>query len=339
MRNKFFIIATTFFATALLFSNAEAQNRKLAQTGMKFLNVGAGAEATGMAEAVTSIEGSSVAMFYNPAGMARISSTVDATVGQTNWIADINHKFASIAFSPSQGDYGVIGINLQFVDYGTLQGTIRANNTDGYLETGNFTPSASSIGVSYARALSDRFSVGGNMKYVTQDLGTTTISVDANGNAAGTTHTIGKVVVFDFGTLYRTGFKSLNFGVAIRNFSREVKYERENFQLPLIFKIGISMNAMDFLDVPKETQSFVIGIDATHPRDFPEQINIGGEYSFMKMLAVRAGYMFNNDEYGFTGGVGVQAKVSDYKLGFDYSYTPFGVFDQVHRISVTISLF
>ncbi len=58
----------------------------------------------------------------------------------------------------------------------------------------------------------------------------------------------------------------------------------------------------------------------------------------MKSLAIRGGYMFNNDEYGYTLGLGVQQEFSGIHLGVDYSYMPFGVFSDVHRISFQISL-
>ena len=276
-------------------------------------------------------------MFYNPASMSRLSSLYDINFGQTRWIADINYNFASIAISPSHGDYGVIGLILQSVDYGDLQETIRSNNEQGFLDLGTFRPTASVIGLGYSKALSDRFSVGGNLKFVTQNLGNGTTSLDVYGNPIRTKSST-DVLVFDFGMLYRTGFKSLNFGVAIRNFSKEVKYEREGFQLPLIFKIGVSLNAIDFTDMDIKTHSLIFSVDATHPRDYPEQVNIGAEYLFMQMLALRGGYMSNNDEYGFTGGVGVQRTFGDVHLCFDYSYTPFGVFNQVSRISVQFTM-
>jgi hypothetical protein len=313
------------------------QNQKLAQTGMKFLNVGAGAQQTAMGEAVTSLEGSSLSMFYNPAAMARLSSLYDVTLGQTRWIADINHNYASVAINPSNGDYGVIGFTMQFVDYGDLQETIRSNNQQGFLDVGTFRPTASAIGIGYARALSDRFSVGGNVKYVTQNLGNAATLLDSYGNSTRTKSSK-DVMVFDFGMLYKTGFKSLNFGVAIRNFSQEVKYEREGFQLPLIFKIGVSMNAVDFTDLDNKMHSLLFSVDATHPRDYPEQVNLGAEYLFMQILAMRGGYMSNNDEYGWTYGLGVQKAFGEVKLGFDYSYTPFGVFTEVSRISVTLTM-
>jgi hypothetical protein len=276
-------------------------------------------------------------MFYNPASMARLSSIYDIALGQTRWIADINHNFASVAISPSHGDYGVFGFMMQFVDYGDLQETIRSNNEQGFLDIGTFRPTASAIGIGYARALSDRFSVGGNVKFVSQNLGDATTTTDSYGNPLKSTSSK-DVLVFDFGMLYKTGFKSLNFGVAVRNFSQEVKYEREGFQLPLIFKIGISINAIDLVDLNHETHSLLFSVDATHPRDYPEQVNLGAEYVFMEILAVRGGYMSNNDEYGWTYGLGLQKTIGDIKLGFDYSNTPFGVFTEVSRISLNLTM-
>jgi len=335
MNKKFtgIILLTFLFGIALM----QGQDRKIAQTGMKFLNVGASAQATGMAEAITSIEGQSMSMFYNPAGMARQESFVDVYINQTQWIADITHNFASISINPEGGTYGVIGLTLQFVDYGDLQRTIRADNTQGFLELGTFKPAASAIGIGYANALSDRFSVGGNIKFVNQDLGTSTTGLDPQGGRIDKSSST-DVLVFDFGMLYKTGFKSLQFGVSVRNFSKEVKYEEEGFQLPLIFKIGLSMNLIELLEMDKATDSFILAVDATHPRDYPEQINLGAEYTFMKLLSVRGGYMFNNDEYGLTAGVGVQKDVAGFHLGVDYSYMPFGVFSTVHRIAFQLSV-
>ena len=73
--------------------------------------------------------------------------------------------------------------------------------------------------------------------------------------------------------------------MTIRNFAQEVKFEKERFQLPLIFKIGASVNAIDFFDeIDKSQHSLLVSVDATHPRDYPEQLNLGMEYQFMEFL-------------------------------------------------------
>jgi len=323
-------------ACATLASPDYAQ-QKLAQAGMKFLTVGTDARATAIGEAMTAVEGYSSSMFFNPAAMGWMTKLGSLSVGQTRWIADINHYFGSVALAPFNGEYGVIGMTVLSIDYGELQETIRADNEQGFLDIGTFKPTAFAIGLSYARALSDRFSVGGNVKYVTQDLGNSTVSLRPSGEAEKVSNST-NVIAFDFGILYRTGFKSLNFGMTVRNFSREIRYQQENFQLPLIFKIGVSMDILDFFPVDKEMHAFLLSVDATHPRDYPEQINIGGEYLFAKTLALRGGYMLNNDEYGLTLGFGVQRALGDFQLGLDYSYTPFGVFDAVHRLSFQFTM-
>lgn len=317
-------------------STAFAQ-QKLAQAGMDFLNVATDPRAEGMGEAVTSLDGNSTSMFFNTAGMARLTSIATISVGQVDWIAGIKHFFASAAFSPFHGEYGVIGIDMRSVNYGDLQETIIANNQQGFQDIGTFSPSAYSVGIGYAKALSDKFSVGGNVNYVTQNLGQSITNITSTGGYVESTSKM-NVVSFDFGMLYRTGFKSLAFGMDIRNFSRELKYVQETFDLPLIFNIGISMNVLDMWNVNSKSQSLILAVDATHPRDYPEQLNVGAEYTFMQVVSLRAGYMFNNNVYGFAGGVGLHENIGGVNVGIDYSWTPFtGGFADVQRLSFNVA--
>lgn len=314
--------------------------RKLAQTGMKFLSVGTDARAMAVGEAVTAVEGYSSSMFFNPAGMSRLGSLMNFSVGMTQWIADINYYFGSFALSPRRGQYGVFGVTVLVVNYGGADDkyffpTIRANNEQGFIDLDKNVfkpPTASAIGVGYARALTDRFSVGGHVRYVTQNLGSATLAPDIIQKYSKS------VLAYDFGILYKTGFRSLNFGMTVRNFSREIRYERESFQLPLIFKMGLSMNVLDVFVENQRDHALLLSVDATHPRDYPEQINVGGEYVFLKTLALRGGYMFNNDEYGLTAGFGLHRHFGQSHLAIDYSYTPFGVFNSVHRFTFQFSL-
>ncbi len=312
---------------------ASAQNKKLAQTGLKFLNVATDPRAVAMGEAVTSVEGNSSSLFFNPAGMARMQSSAHAEFGNTQWIADIKHYYGSVAIATPNHEYGVFGITYQSVNYGEFLRTVRADNVDGYMDMGTFTPVAVSLGVGYSRALSDRFAIGARVAWNRQDLGDGFNTVDANRNPIANENTI-DVMSFDFGMFYKTGFKSLNFAASIKNFSKEVKYQREGFQLPLMFRIGISANVMDFIAEGKFSDPLLISVDAINARDFPETVNLGMEYVFMKTLALRGGYMFGYDEQDFTVGVGLQHTFEGIGIGIDYAYTPFGVFGNVNRFSL-----
>jgi hypothetical protein len=326
MRKLFLIFVTLIAVVALFVSDAYSQ-KKLAQTGFQFLSVGSDARASAMGEAFTTVEGSSSALFYNPAGLARFTSLVEVATNHTSFIAGIKHYSFRLALNPAEGKYGVFGISFMSVDYGEMQGTMVWANPNGYIDTEVFSPTAIAIGIGYANALTDRFAIGGQIKQVAQSLGKSVVPDE------GTKKNIASALAFDFGTVYRTGFKSLAFGMSVRNFSEEVKFEKEGFQLPLTFKIGLSMDALDFLMETHEKQSLLVVIDAVHPRSYPEYINLGTEYLFMDMLALRLGYISGHDEYGLAMGFGVQ----QFGLAFDYAYTPFGVFNSVHRITVSFS--
>ncbi|MFH0992475.1 MAG: PorV/PorQ family protein [bacterium] len=342
-------ILALFILLAIVVSTgfAQQENKKLAQTGMKFLNVGMSARQASLADAFTSVEAGSSSMFYNPSGMAKLGRLGEASFGQVNWIADIKHLYGAVALSPADGDYGVIGLSMQYVTYGEIEATVLANNKQGFLDLGTFEPNALMFGLSYARALTNKFSIGATAKMVRQDLGTGIINANYTYAPDGTTP-IGladsgkveaenklNVVAFDFGLMYQTGFKSLTLGMTIRNFAREVKYQKEGFQLPLTFKIGMSMNVLDLFEVDPKEQSLFVAVDAEHPRDYPEQLRIGMEYMFMKTVALRVGYVSPADEYSICYGVGVQQSLSGVNFGIDYAYTPFGVFNNVQRISLS----
>ncbi len=314
----------------LLCSGFLSAQTKLAQTGFKFLSVGADARAAAMGEAVTAVENGSNSMFYNPAGMARQQRLVEVSFNSTSWIADINYLNASLSFAPSNGDFGVFGAYVSNVDYGDLKKTIRDLSEGGsYIDLGGYSPKAMVFGVGYAIALSDKFTVGANLKYAYLDFGTHYNGWKNKSFNEGT-------MAFDFGVIYKTGFKSLNFAMDVKNFSQELDYVEESFQLPMAFKIGLSMDLIDLTDINPDDHSFILSVDAHHPRDYKEQLLFGCEYTIWNTLSARVGYVTPTDEQGICAGIGVKQNVAGVEIGMDYSYSDFGVFDTVHRINVNI---
>ena len=338
MKRTILILVAGLLIGCLLTTNGFAQKKKkLAQSSFQFLSVISDARAAAMAEAMTSLQIGSSALFFNPAGMANMQNFLDMTASTNQWIADITHNTFSLSINPARGRYGVFGFSVQSVDYGEFYGTRIDKTTDlGYFDTEIFELSSIAIGVGYAKQLTDRFSVGGQVRWVRQDLGQSVIPM-----ITAEQDTIPKTVsseltplAFDFGTQFKTDIKSLVFGMSIRNFSKEIKYVEEGFQLPLVFNLGISMNLMDFWEEKPLDQALYISVDASHYRSHPEQIKIGLDYQLMKVLSLRGGYITNNDESGISFGVGV----SHFGLTFDYAYTPFGVFDYIQRLTARFSL-
>ena len=307
---------------------------KLAQTGMQFLSVTPDARAAALGGAMTTVANRSGSVFSNPAMLAENIEQFDVMLSRNNWIADINHNAASLSYAPENGIYGVFNINLFLVDYGDVEGTIIAKNEQGYLETGIISPTAYAIGLGYARLLSDKFSIGGTIRYVNQNLGPAVVSIYSGSEDFNTVDNNLSVFSFDFGTLYKTGFKSIAFGMSVNNFSREIQYVEESFQLPLTFNMGVSMNLAEFLPEEYNSQHLLFSIDANHPRSHPEQLKMGLEYTYMDFFSLRSGYITGVDEQGFTFGFGVRY----FGVGIDYAYTPSGIFDNVQRFTFRFSM-
>ena len=313
------VLVLTLLCSFTIAQDDDLGTDKLAQTGMKFLSFSPDARAAALGDAVTAKKVVPSSLFYNPAGMARIEG-MNLSAGQANWIAGITYNAVSVAYA---SDAGVFGISVMNVDYGEIQGTIRSSNTAGYADTELFTPTANVVGLGYAIAPTDRFSVGGQVKFVNEKLGNAYL--DTDGSVEGIESLDMDAVAYDFGLMYQMDWKNLMIAMSARNFSESLKYAEEAFELPLTFRMGVAVDVIENLSL-----SFV----NERPRDYFSTTRVGFEYSLMGMLAVRAGYVTPTDEAGINLGVGFQ--VAGFNV--DVAYTDFGVFDPVTRVGVQFTL-
>jgi len=311
---------------------AQVGINKLAQSTMNFQLVGVSPSASAMGEAYVASGKSSDAIFYNPAGISGGEKTYDVSFSYTQWIADI--KYLAGAATYNMNEFGTVGLSVLSVDYGNIIGTRLAAPSelgaypDGYIETGLVSNvGAYSVGLSYAKQISDLFSIGGNIRYVGQNLGNNKFSngVETNNNATK--------LVFDAGVLYNTGFKGFKFGMAIRNFSSNIKREAIDEQLPLTFTMGAVINLMEFFTESKN-ESFLLAADFLHSNSYSERVNIGAEYRFLGMLALRVGYQTNRDIASWSAGAGINTELAGYDVEVNYSFSKMEIFDNVNRLSV-----
>ena len=315
---------------ALVFTiPAHSAIKKLAQTGLQFLKVDVSARSAAMGGASTIASNNASAMFSNPAGLALMSLDFDVFAGRTQWIADISYNAVGVA--KSLGNWGNVGINTIFAEYGDIIGTRVAATEQGFEETGMLDVGAYAIGVTYAKSLTNKFSVGGQIKYTYQHLSQNILT---EGGEAHENKVSG--FAYDFGTIFYPGFKSFRIGMSIRNFSPQFKYEEYAFELPLNFTISAAMDVLDLIS-DEHKNSLIFAVDAIHPRDYTERIHLGGEFWLMDMFAFRSGYKFNYDEEGLCAGLGFKYTISGVHVNFDYSYSEFGVFGGVNRFSIGFS--
>ncbi len=336
-----------FVATA----PASAKMKKLGQSGMTFLTIGSSARATGMGDAFNNIEGDPSSAFYNPSGLAYIDKGA-AYFGYTQWIADM--AVMDLAASYRVGEYGVFGFAFRSLDYGDVYGTkIDETKDEGYSDTGTLDVGAYVFGMTYARKLTDRFSLGVGIKYAAQKLGSNEAwragkqQFDDGGNPIITKNEVSTAdeglpwAAFDLGFGYETGIKSLKLTASVRNFSKQLLYQNEKFQLPLTFEIGLSMDPFDLVpgfEAP-DGHSATLAVEGIDPRDKPEDYQIGIEYTLYDMISLRLGRRDATDAAGsgLCAGAGFKLNLAGISGRLDYSYSDFGdVFDPVNRISFVL---
>lgn len=318
-KQQLFLITLILFLSVNLIYGQDNFN-KVAQSGMQFLKIGAGAEMVGRGEAgISAVKGVN-AMFWNPAGLAELEGN-EFLFSHNSWIADISMN--TFGFGMNFDNWGTFGINMIWMDYGELNRTSVATSIEesaqyGYVDEGTFSPSDLAIGLTYAKKISSQFSFGGQVRFLYENYGSN-VTVNNLGEETNTHNTL-SAFSFDFGTLYYPGYKSLALSMAIQNFSTDLKYQQESFSTPLTFKIGISMNLLDFLN-DKSSNSLLFAIDAVHPRDYSERLNIGLEYSYLGIVKLRSGYRMNYDEGNFTAGAGIRYSLTnDIGIKLDFSY-------------------
>ncbi|MEE3135197.1 MAG: PorV/PorQ family protein [Candidatus Neomarinimicrobiota bacterium] len=328
MKIRIIIFVALLIGSTMTKLNAEI--KKVAQSGYQFLKIDADARAAAMGGAFILVGTGASSMFYNPAGMTEQPASIDFFSTQTNWLADIGYY--SLGVTKKLGNFGVIGFSMQTSDYGSIIGTRVADNTAGFIETGNIEVEALAMGVSFAKSLTDRFSVGGQVKFVSQSLGNTLMP----DGAEKSNKTDG--LAYDFGTIYYPGIKSFRFGMGVRNFSKNFKYEDDSFPLPLTFTMGVALDVMDFVGSFGENHNLLVEVDAVHPIDYTERVNMGIEYGFKKIFFLRGGYKFNHDTEGLSLGVGFSIRLIGLMTKLSYSFNDAGSFSPVNRISIGISL-
>lgn len=314
---------------------AQVGLKKLAQNTMTFLQVSQSPKASAMGDAYFAVGTGSDAIYYNPAMMGNSVRDFDLTINYTQWIADINYFGGAVSYR--YGNYGTFGLHLMTVDYGDIIGTklvppsMAAAYPEGYIETGMVgNVGAYSIGFSYAKNITEMFSIGGTIKYVGQNLGNNTFYTgETKDNKAA-------IFVFDAGVFYQTAFKDFRFGMAIRNFSSDLKREEFSDQLPLNFVLAGAMNVLKFFkpESDNKIESFTIAADFVHPNDFTERLNVGAEYKFMGQIFVRAGYQTNRDLASWSAGAGLLYTVAEKDIQVNYSFSKFDVFKDVSRLSL-----
>ena len=319
--------------------------------GAKFLQINATTRGSANGGTLVARPGLIDALSYNPATAATLTGA-NSIIHHSNYFVGMSFDYMSFAYNMPA--IGTISMGL----LGLLSGDIEETTELQPLGTGRtFTANDFAGFLSFARSMTDKFSGGGTIKYVMQNIDKLT--------ASG--------IVFDMGAIYNVGlFYDLTIGFSIRNFGGDMNYKGENLQE----KIKLSDNIFEEEDVRIEVVSekyslpisFDLGSSVTIPvrgkdklissvavhniADQAEFLSIGLEYNLGELMYFVLGHgnlngMFNNNATelelngnmrGFTGGFGVNLRpVFNTRSWLSYSFEDHKYFAPIHSFEITIS--
>jgi len=342
MINRFKLLS--IFLLSIIF----AQNN-IATTSAAFLEIGPGARSIGMGSAYTAVADDPSTMYWNPAGIVNISKPEVQTF-YSPWLVETQFYY-NAAVVPL-GAYGNLGLSFTALTMDEMMvRTVKDPEPSDYGQ--KFNAGNIAMGVAFAKKLTDRFSFGIKTKFIQESIW----QMSAQGLAV------------DIGTLYISK-NNLRIGMNISNYGGKLGMEGVNtlvdidvdeniygnndridgnlgtakWPLPLIFRFGLSQTYNI-----NEKMKCLIAVDAIHPNNNPEYLNLGLEYNALDMFFLRVGQSHTfyelalNDgegsgpEQGFSFGAGIKYKIPrGPMLNIDYAFTDFGVFKNIEGYSLSI---
>ena len=312
---------------------------KVGTSGAHFLDISPDARVVGMANSVVgTIITDASAVFYNPAALVYMKSS-NIFFSRVNWFAGINYHSLSGGIKTPIGN---MAVHMRQLSTGDInETTVQEQQGTGR----SFVWSDLALGISWAQSLTDRFSFGANISLIKESVNL--YNYEANAWAV------------DIGTLYITGYNSLKLGMSVRNFGPELDFEKDGkdatfddyhdgellpepesfraYHMPLMFQVGISYDL--FEDLPNH--KLMLAIDAVHPNDSSERLNLGMQYGFMDILFLRGGLYSNHNSASFMGGLGfnlgeITPISNDFR--FDMAVSNYGLLGFVRQFTIAIGL-
>ena len=315
--------------------------KKVGTSAAVFLKIPVGARGIAMGSAFVSIADDPSALYWNPGGLPRIEKYA-LMVDHSPWLPNITFNFIGLVLP--MRSFGTVGISVTSLSTAEMDVTTPANP----MGTGEkFDAASVVVGISYGRSLTDWFTIGGTVKYINERI--------FNSSATG--------IGFDIGTIYNTPLPGLRMGFSISNFGSKMRingedlnvrvdvdptqlgnnqsvvaqFKTDEFDLPLIMRLGLSYDAW------KSDESRVtVAVDGINPNDNAQSLNMGAEAAFLNELLILSGgfneLLLEDREKGLTLGASFNPRFSgNFGVNIGYAYQQFEHLPNVNRFTLTVS--
>lgn len=300
------------------------------------------------------------ALFTNVAGLGHTAGT-EFYFNYSHWLNSSDIGIISAGLAQNLGDYGVLGLSLNSMTFGTIERT--KENSPEVGNNGTFKPNLMNIGVSYSRAFSSSIFAGVTLKVVSE--GIDNVTATGIGFDAGVQYVTGADYEIKFGIALKNWGPPMSFsgdGLAINALTQDADHNQTVEQRSLEWELPSSLNigmSYDFLFAEKQHRVTVAG--NYESMAFAKDLyTLGLEYAFKNFFMLRCGYtyqeggtddIYDQDEEktnmsnGFAAGATINAPLVKAKgnkrgvdLSIDYAYRTTTILDGIHTIGVRISL-
>jgi hypothetical protein len=261
------------------------------EAGALFLRLGLGARASAMGEAYAAVGEDASSVFWNPGAMPAVLGT-HLTLVHNEYFQSLRFEQAAVTHETKWGTFGFMFTGLYMDDM------------DRYDENGSSSPLGQfgaydvAVGVAYGRYIVPNVAVGISLKPVYERID----ELSASG------------IAFDAGIYHVSRIKGVKLAATVANLGTPMKFDAQEFTLPRYARLGASYER----EVPSLDGRVLFTFDAMFPNDDGVREHVGGEYSYKRMVALRAGYKAGYDSQGATFGLGVVYR----EIGLDYAFLP-----------------
>lgn len=338
MKSIYKILVSAFILLLSVNVFAGGGNR-IGTGGAAQLLIPVGTRGMAMGEANVSNATGVEALFWNPAGVARMNNSAAVFFSHMNYIADIGVEYGAVAAN-FEG-FGVISLSLKSLSVGNIPVTT-TQDPDGTGET--FSPTHLVAGLTFSKALTEKIAVGLTANLITEKLG----DVSASG------------VGFNVGVSYNNlvDVNGLSFGIVMKNIGPQMKFagsglltqasdpnlnrppgylgfQAAAFELPSTFELGLG-----YKPVINEMNSVQVAGTFQHNNFSGDEYKMGAEYAYNDILFLRGGYTMSpksqSEEYifGLTAGIGVNYQFEGIDLKVDYAFRDVKFFGGNHVFSL-----
>ncbi len=319
--------------------------------GAQELLIPVGARGIALANANISTASGLDALFSNPAGLARTDRGAEVMFSHMNYLGDIGVEYGGLSVNTG---FGSLGFTIKSINFGDIPVTT-ADFPDGTGE--KYSPAFTTLGISFAKLLSDRISVGATVNVISEKI----MSTSATG------------LSLNAGVQYKgLGMPGLNLGIAIKNIGPNMTYDGSNllnqatvtsasrpgqlyatqaatFDLPSTLEIGLAY------EKKFDIHSLTLMTNFVNNNYQNDEYNVAVEYGFDNLLFLRAGYQFSpgmtrsdlSDAgvdakyqsdylYDFTAGAGINYDLSGTMVTIDYAYRHLKFMDSNNVITVRL---